>query len=43
MNVVHLLGIWFTLSSHYWNLWQLTGDIHEEVETHNRMLDRMVC
>lgn len=21
---------------------QLTGDIHEEVETHNRMLDRMV-
>ena len=23
--------------------WQLTGDIHEEVETHNRMLDRTVC
>lgn len=22
---------------------QLTGDIHEEVEGHNRMLDRMVC
>jgi hypothetical protein len=21
---------------------QLTGDIHEEVENHNRMLDRMV-
>lgn len=21
---------------------QLTGDIHEEVESHNRMLDRMV-
>ncbi|KAF3638403.1 Bet1-like SNARE 1-1 [Capsicum annuum] len=21
--------------------WQLSGDIHEEVETHNRMLDRM--
>ncbi|CAN0887285.1 Bet1-like SNARE 1-1, partial [Linum grandiflorum] len=21
----------------------LTGDIHEEVESHNRLLDRMVC
>ena len=23
-------------------VWQLTGDIHEEVESHNRVLDRMV-
>ncbi|KAB2619844.1 bet1-like SNARE 1-1 [Pyrus ussuriensis x Pyrus communis] len=22
---------------------RLTGDIHEEVESHNRLLDRMVC
>lgn len=22
---------------------QLSGDIHEEVESHNHMLDRMVC
>lgn len=22
---------------------QLSGDIHEEVDSHNRMLDRMVC
>lgn len=24
-------------------VWQLTGDIHEEVESHNRVLDRMVA
>jgi len=30
-NLMEMIGVW-----------QLTGDIHEEVESHNRVLDRMV-
>lgn len=32
-----------TLTHFILSFQQLTGDIHEEVESHNRMLDRVVC
>jgi len=36
------IGIYCNKLTEMIGVWQLTGDIHEEVESHNRVLDRMV-